>query len=293
VNFDRESWRKLYVRESAEDRLLPLLCRGLRDYLLRHAKDDGTILTRTEDPAGDLARALTAHSHEAKPVQGFVRMLLDTGFLSHVSGRLWITNFADAQAARSAGARRQKKYRDAQQTPKQETSDAPVTPTAVTDNVTSDARATSQREETRRDERSPTPSEPSEPKEPRPDPFGDTLRKSPPGRRLDVLRVWERFKTALAYPPKTKFRSDWDDDAKRIAERIDAYDEATCLAVVDAAPLDGMVSGRTDEFSQKHDTVAYVFENQNTFNRLLRAAEKSKAAPAPSASDAMRKARRA
>jgi glycine oxidase len=56
MRFDRESWRKLYVAESVQHRMLPLFTRGLRDYLLRHAEDDGTILRDSVDHAGDLAR---------------------------------------------------------------------------------------------------------------------------------------------------------------------------------------------------------------------------------------------
>jgi hypothetical protein len=136
----------------------------------------------------------------------------------------------------------------------------------------------------------PPPSEPRNGPLPK-DSFGDTLRKQPPGRRLDVLRVWERFKLRLKYPPRTKFRGDFDEDAKRIADRIDAYDEATCLAICDVAPADGMVNGTTDERGQTHDSVLYVFENQNTFNRLLRAAESAQAPKLLSAVEASRRAR--
>lgn len=120
------------------------------------------------------------------------------------------------------------------------------------------------------------PSEPEQSGPPPRDPMGDTLRKQPPGKRADVLRVWEAFKTALAYPPRTKFRGPWDDDARRIADAIDQYDERTCIAIVAEAPRDGMVNGTTDERHQRHDSVHYVFENQDTFRRLLRAAEARK-----------------
>lgn len=110
---------------------------------------------------------------------------------------------------------------------------------------------------------------------------GAATTSTPPSKRADVQRVWQAFKVAVGLAPKTKFRGDWDQDAKRIADAIDAYDEATCLAVVAAAPLDGMVNGTADEQSLKHETVAYVFENRNTFNRLMRAAEKPAKKPNP------------
>lgn len=122
------------------------------------------------------------------------------------------------------------------------------------------------------------PREPEQTRAPPSDPFGATFGKNPPGKRADVLRVWEAFKRALAFPRNTKLGlgRPWDPDAQRIADAIDAYDEATCVAVAAEAPFDGMVNGTQDERGVKHDTVAYVFENPNTFSRLLRAAEAKK-----------------
>lgn len=110
VRFDRESWRKLYVAESMQHRKLSLFTRGVRDYLLRLAEEDGTLFAETTDPSGDLADALNAHSGERKLVERAVSDLLKIGYLSHEAGRLWVTKFEEAQAARSPGAMRQAKY---------------------------------------------------------------------------------------------------------------------------------------------------------------------------------------
>jgi hypothetical protein len=155
------------------------------------------------------------------------------------------------------------------------------------------ARARSDSDSETQRELPPTPSDPEQARVPPKDPFGDTLRKFPPAERPDVLRVWQAFKAALGYPAKTKFRGLWDEDAVRIADAIDAYDEATCLGVVGVAPLDSMVNGTGDERGQKHDSVLYVFGNQNTFNRLLRAAEKAAADRPMSVAEATRQARMA
>lgn len=140
-------------------------------------------------------------------------------------------------------------------------------------------RAQSDSDSEPREEKIPLPpSEPEQTRAPPSDPFGATFGKNPPGKRADVLRVWEAFKRALAFPRKTKLGlgRPWDPDAQRIADAIDAYDEATCVAVAAEASFDGMVNGTQDERGVKHDTVAYVFENPNTFSRLLRAAEAKK-----------------
>lgn len=107
------------------------------------------------------------------------------------------------------------------------------------------------------------------------DPMLATFGKNPPGKRPDVARVWEAFKVALNLPPKSKLGlgRPWDPEAQLVADAIDAYDEATCLMVVAEAPNDGMVNGAQDERGVKHDGVAYIFENPNTFKRLLRVAE--------------------
>src|SRR5688572_22591489 len=112
MKFEHESWRKLYVSESIEHRLMPIFCRGTRDYLIRHAKQDGTLLAKTEDPGRDLGRALGAHESELELFAAFVATLIADGYLTHKKSRLWITRFVDGQESRSAGALRQKRYRD-------------------------------------------------------------------------------------------------------------------------------------------------------------------------------------
>jgi hypothetical protein len=151
MRFDRESWRKLYVAESMQHRLMPVLCRGLRDYLLRHAGEDGTLLSRTEDPARDLAKVLGAHESESNLVETYVLTWLDEGYLKHSRGRLYIAKYEEAQNARSQGAIRQERY-----IAKKKASPGDVTTDADADaKVTSpgDGDLTSQIiDETRRDE---------------------------------------------------------------------------------------------------------------------------------------------
>lgn len=159
MNYETEPWYKLYIRESTEDKVLPVLNRALRDFLLRLAKsrDDATILGKTTNPGEDLARALGAHPSETETIVQFVGTMLEDGYLSHRKGRLWITNFVAAQASRSAGARRQKAYRDRHQTSHNEHSrpdNEPITEVVtVASHVTSqEIRSEKRREETKRDE---------------------------------------------------------------------------------------------------------------------------------------------
>jgi hypothetical protein len=134
VRFDRESYRKLYISESAEHRLMSLFARGLRDYLLRFATEDGTLIPKTTKPADDLCRVLGASGAERKHVGSAIDELLSVGYLSLTDGRLWVTRYVEAQEARSPGALRQQRYRDNH---RDVTRDAD---SDVTNNVTSSRR---------------------------------------------------------------------------------------------------------------------------------------------------------
>lgn len=115
MKFEHESWRKLYVAESIEHRLLPIFTRSLRDYLLRMADDEGTLLKQTKAPSADLARVLIVDVTERKQFDSAVTRLLEIEYLTLTRGRLYITRFVDAQAARTPGALRQKRYRERHQ----------------------------------------------------------------------------------------------------------------------------------------------------------------------------------
>lgn len=160
MRFDRESWRKLYISESMEHRMLSLFARGLRDYLLRFAEEDGTLLRHTEDPARDLAVVLSVvQPAERRQLKQAVADLLRVGYLAYDGGRLSIAKFVEAQTARSPAAKRQKAFRDRQRAKKE--SDAAGNSAApllqgvtgnATGNAAGNATVTLQIDETRRDE---------------------------------------------------------------------------------------------------------------------------------------------
>jgi hypothetical protein len=110
VRFDRESWRKLYVLESSQHRLLSLSARSFRDFLLRFAEEDGTLLHDSTDIARDLCRVIGADSSDKKQVAADIKELVAVGYLTVEGKRLWITKFLEAQEARSPAALRQAKY---------------------------------------------------------------------------------------------------------------------------------------------------------------------------------------
>jgi hypothetical protein len=161
MRFDRESWRKLYVAESAEHALMPLVVRGLRDYLLRFAAEDGTLLPNTSDPVPDLAFLLRARPAEHEFVELAISELQRVGYLKLTRGRLWLPKFEDAQAARSPGAKRQAAYKAREEAKRAAAGTSPKTsaetsPQASPSDVTADTGGDVTNEETRRDETTTT-----------------------------------------------------------------------------------------------------------------------------------------
>lgn len=164
MKFERESWRKLYVAESAEHRLMSVVARGLRDYLLRIAGDDGTLLASTKDAKQDVLRLLNPTSTEKRLVAEAFEELLRIGYLSLEGGRLWITKFVEAQASRSAGALRQERYKQRREGLASDEGVIDTVTESVTQSVTGDGAAdaplTLHLDETRRDETRRDPPKP-------------------------------------------------------------------------------------------------------------------------------------
>jgi hypothetical protein len=129
MKWDREPWRKLYVRTSAEWRALPLSARGLGDELIKYADDDGVcaIVNKDEHPGDAISRTLGAHAHEHARVREDCDALMQGGsdaFLVLRGNRLVIRNFYDAQNRVTASAVRMQRKRQKEKAEKCH-SDAP------------------------------------------------------------------------------------------------------------------------------------------------------------------------
>lgn len=170
MRFDRESWRKLYVAESLEHRRMSIFARGVRDYLLRHAEADGTLLRMSKSPIPDLAEALGVRRSEQRQFASCIEELVRIGYLTiDPGGRVWITKFAEAQNARTPGAVRTAEWKRRKREKETSPGDTPSGVTqsvtrSVTGDVTGDVTpdtggdVTNRREEKRRDENTPNPS---------------------------------------------------------------------------------------------------------------------------------------
>ena len=97
-DWPRERWRKLYLREAVEQRAWSVMTRGLRDYLIRVAEDDGALVRDAEDPIEALMRALAPHAAEVELVRASLCLLQEDGFLSRSGRSLFVCNLQAAQA---------------------------------------------------------------------------------------------------------------------------------------------------------------------------------------------------
>ena len=100
------------MREAVEQRAWSVMTRGLRDYLIRVAEDDGALVRDAEDPIDALVRALGVHAEEAELVGASLRLLQKDGsFVTGTARSLFVGNLAAAQAhgntARSAAQQNQ------------------------------------------------------------------------------------------------------------------------------------------------------------------------------------------
>ena len=103
-DWSKERWRKLYLREALEQRLWSVMARGLRDYLIRLADDDGALIRDADDPVEALLTVLGAHDDEAELVRGAIELLRRDGFLGGGARSLFVRNLPVAQSWEAASA---------------------------------------------------------------------------------------------------------------------------------------------------------------------------------------------
>lgn len=99
-DWSRERWRKQFVREPLEERLWPVVARGLRELLNKLAEEDGTLITGVSDPEASLVEALAPRSEERELVRLAVTLLVRERFLETDETSIWIPDLNASQAAR-------------------------------------------------------------------------------------------------------------------------------------------------------------------------------------------------
>ncbi len=248
MDFRLESWRKLYLRENLDQQGWPLFARGLRDLLVRLAKDDGTVVARTTSPADDLAATLKASPDEWPMVVDAAERMLVDGYLLHETGRLFIARHEDAQARCTSTARVRKHRAKAAETAGSETLPKRVT-----------------KHQSGTDPTRPDPTRP-DPTDPPIVPQGKGAASAGGASSSEVRRVWEHFLSCRRFinssaPPKLN-----DTRRKHIRARLRSYGmDRVILAVTAMLARDSwyVAEGRitpemvfrSDEQLEKHENV--------------------------------------
>lgn len=99
-DWSRERWRKQFLREPLQERMWPVMARGLRELLNKLAEEDGTLVSGASDPEASLVEALAPHSEERQLVRLAVSLLVRERFLESDETSIWIPDLPASQAAR-------------------------------------------------------------------------------------------------------------------------------------------------------------------------------------------------
>lgn len=202
-----------------------------------------------------------------------IKRLLESKTWVHRDGKLVWPKFLDAQNCRRSDRLRQRESREKRQ---KSALGQDVTPGDIGHTASHPSQdVTLSLAEQSRAEDPPTPL-PEVTVIRQRDPLLDSLTGKSPKTRPDVLALFARWKSVFNQPEAKLDIGIWNTDADVLAECLDAHGAELCNMVCDFAPNDGMVSGRDDEKRQPHPTIAYIFGNQNSFLRILKAAKTAK-----------------
>lgn len=142
---------------------------------------------------------------------------------------------------------------------------------------------------------SPDPEEPDQPDrlEPTPgsageskipptsgDAFLNSFRKQPTWKRPDVIELHADWRKHFGRDGHRLVVNGDTSDAETLAGCIDANGLPDCKLVGRYAKFDGMVSGRDDN-KVKHESIRYIFGNNDAFSRILRDAKKRESERGP------------
>lgn len=95
---DGMPWRRLERLEPCDQKLLSFAARSLRDHLLRYPDDAaGILLSRSQDPVGDLILVLGVRPKERATVRKAILELIEDGFLERSDTSIRIKNFSQYQ----------------------------------------------------------------------------------------------------------------------------------------------------------------------------------------------------
>ena len=264
MNFEDEPYVRVYKRKTITFKRIGWEGRTLLWHLMLEADRAGII----EIGDGDPVEALTVLIDIPEDVvsSGLSR-LSSQGVTERHGTSLVITRFIEAQEATRSDKARAREYRERRRA---ETS---RTVTTESQNVTLPSRpvTTSHDASLRADQGSAGQGKEEDP--PTPDPVVTQIRARDPMAlnrdRADVRELFDAWRSAVRRDG-AKLGTGWgSSDADTLAEKIDSYSLGDCLLVARHAPTDGMVDGRDDEHKKPHNSIRYIFGNDDAFTRIL------------------------
>jgi hypothetical protein len=277
MNYEDEDYVRYYTRDTVSWMALGWEGQTVLALML-HGKFDRSGVFDCDGHTPSHAVTLVTRIPEEVVAVGLKR-LLDSKTWVHREGKLVWPKFVAAQNCRRSDKARQRESREKRRsdamgegvTP----GDVPSQP--VTSGHTPSQPVTPSLAEQSRAEDPPTPLLPVTPK--RADPMADSMRGADPASRADVKELHGDWAASFGRTG-AKLRVGWgSDDAKILADCIDAHGLPDCKLVAKHAPSDGMVSGRLDEKKQPHESIRYIFGTEETFSRVLRDAKKQEGKP--------------
>jgi hypothetical protein len=247
-------------------------------------------------------RALTL-LYPVKNPKKLAEKLVEVGLWDKTPGGYQIHNYhgwnptpeqieADKAAARERAAKSyaNKKAKKPDSAPDSAPAELPQTPAEADPQKRDSAGSTPTPLHSTPEEEDPPSPPKSEPARPKPDPRDvAALRRSAERqdrsygpqnhKRADVIELHAEW--ARQFSRNTPLQVGWNsENADILADRIDACGVTDCLVVARNAKFDDMVAGRADEKQAKHESIKYIFGNDEAFSRILRDGRKREAAQA-------------
>jgi hypothetical protein len=209
------------------------------------------------------AKKLAQRAIDAKIRQG------GPGLFVLVEGGVMVHDFLEWNPCKADVESKRKADRDRKRGPKGSAPDSSETPERIPRGIQHGTRTDSV---THTIPAQPAQPEKENPPTPKPrDRFAQSF-VAPARGRPDVLELFELWKTTFGFREAVLGLGVYNTDAETLAGAIDALTIETCKLVLKHAPSDPMVAGRSDENKQPHESIGYIFGNQNALNRILRAA---------------------
>jgi hypothetical protein len=272
MNYEDEDYVRFYTRETVSWMALGWEGQTVLSLML-HGKFDRSGVFDCDGHTPSHAVTLVTRLPEDVAERGLKR-LFESKTWVHRDGKIVWPKFVTAQNCRRSDKARQRESREKRRSDAlgQDVTGRDTPSQPVTSGHTPSQPVTPSLAEQSRAEDPPTPfSDVTRPR--RKDPLADSLNGKSARDRVDVLALFEDWKLEFGFVEAKLCVGIFNADAETLAEAIDAYGLEVCRLVLRHAKNDGMVSGRADETKQTHESIGYIFGNQNAFLRILRDAK--------------------